>query len=348
MTQQVAVIGAGSYGTALANVLAEKGISVDLYARREELAQEINERHTNSRYLKEAVLHPGIRASSDLPAVLKGKKWIIVVTPSSAFRQIVREMKPHLEPDANVAHATKGFDLETRQRMSEVMAEEWDHLDPKQFAVVSGPSHAEELVIRKPTTVVVAARRQQTAEGFQDLLMAPYFRVYTNPDVVGTELGGALKNIIALGVGMCDGLEFGDNAKAALMTRGLTEIGRLGATLGAAQLTFAGLSGVGDLIATCTSSHSRNWRAGYALGQGKSLEEVLEQMGMVVEGVRTTKAAHILAQERGVDMPITQAIHQVLFEGKSPKAAVEDLMTRRRIHEMEEVAEAVHLSWEEL
>jgi glycerol-3-phosphate dehydrogenase (NAD(P)+) len=176
--------------------------------------------------------------------------------------------------------------------------------------------------------------------------MSSYFRVYTNPDVIGTEIGGALKNIIALGVGMCDGLGFGDNAKAALMTRGLTEIVRLGSHLGASQLTFSGLTGVGDMIATCTSKHSRNWRAGYALGEGKSLEEVLTQMGMVVEGVRATKAARNISLQSGVDMPITNAIYEVLFDGKSPKQAVDELMSRRRIHEMEEVAEAVSLKWE--
>jgi glycerol-3-phosphate dehydrogenase (NAD(P)+) len=255
-------------------------------------------------------------------------------------------MRPYLERDAHVAHATKGFDLDTGQRMSEVMEEELTEHDPSLFAVVSGPSHAEELSRGNPTTVVVASRRQATAEGFQDLLMSSYFRVYTNPDVIGTELGGALKNIIALGVGISDGLGFGDNAKAALMTRGLTEISRLGVQLGAALMTFGGLSGLGDLIVTCTSKHSRNWRAGYALGQGKSLSEVLDQMGMVVEGVRATKAAYAIARKLDVEMPITTAIYEVLFEGKSPKTAVEDLMGRRRIHEMEEVAEAISMRWE--
>jgi glycerol-3-phosphate dehydrogenase (NAD(P)+) len=343
---QVGVIGAGSYGTALAHVLAEKGYQVDLYARRQELAQEINERHTNVRYLPDVTIHPGIRASADLASVLRGKKWVLIVTPSSYFRETVRQMRPYLERDAHVAHATKGFDLDTGQRMSEVMEEELTEHDPSLFAVVSGPSHAEELSRGNPTTVVVASRRQATAEGFQDLLMSSYFRVYTNPDVIGTELGGALKNIIALGVGISDGLGFGDNAKAALMTRGLTEISRLGVQLGAALMTFGGLSGLGDLIVTCTSKHSRNWRAGYALGQGKSLSEVLDQMGMVVEGVRATKAAYAIARKLDVEMPITTAIYEVLFEGKSPKTAVEDLMGRRRIHEMEEVAEAISMRWE--
>ncbi|KEO83682.1 NAD(P)H-dependent glycerol-3-phosphate dehydrogenase [Tumebacillus flagellatus] len=347
MTQEVAVIGAGSFGTALAQVLADKGCLVDLYARREEQVREINENRTNSRYLPDVMLHAGIRASSDLQAVLRGKRFVLLVMPSSAFRDTLQAIRPHLDPQAYVAHATKGFDIETGQRMSELMEEELYEHDRLKFAVLTGPSHAEELSLRIPTTVVVASRARETAEAFQDLLMTSYFRLYTNPDVVGTELGGSLKNIIALGVGFADGLGFGDNAKAALMTRGLTEITRLGLQLGAAQLTFGGLSGVGDLIATCTSKHSRNWRAGFALGQGKSLDHVLHEMGMVVEGVRATKGAYKIAQQTGVDMPITTAIYQVLFEGKSPKTAVEDLMGRRRIHEMEEVAEAISMDWEQ-
>lgn len=343
---QVAVIGAGSFGTALANVLADKDCTVDLYARREELVREINEQHTNQRYLPDVQLNPHVRASASLSDVLAGKERVLIVTPSSAFRETVQAMRPHLSPNALVAHATKGFDVETGQRMSEVMEEELADHDRTRFAVVSGPSHAEEVSRRMPTTLVAASRSQATAQAFQDLLMTSYLRIYTNPDVIGTELGGSLKNIIALGAGMSDGLGYGDNSKAALMTRGLTEIARLGTELGASQMTFAGLAGLGDLIATCTSKHSRNWRAGYALGQGKSLAEVLERIGMVVEGVRAAKAAYAVAQKLGVDMPITKAINQLLFEGKAPAVAVEDLMGRRRIHEMEEVAEFHAMKWE--
>ncbi|TCP59386.1 glycerol 3-phosphate dehydrogenase (NAD(P)+) [Tumebacillus sp. BK434] len=344
--QHVAVIGAGSFGTALANVLADKGCEVDLYARRQEQADEINRDHTNSRYLPDVTLHAGIRASADIAEVVRDKKWVLVVTPSSVFRDTLQRMRPHLDPDVRVAHATKGFDLDTGQRMTEVMEEVLAEIDPGRFAVISGPSHAEEVSRRIPTTVVSASRSQRTAEGFQDLLMTPYFRVYTNPDVIGTEIGGALKNIIALGAGISDGLGYGDNTKAALMTRGITEIVRLGVSMGASQMTLTGLAGVGDLIATCTSLHSRNYRAGFALGQGKSLQEVLDQMGMVVEGVRATKAAYKIAAERGVEMPITDALYNLLFAGKSPRVAVEDLMGRRRSHEMEEVASAVPLTWE--
>ena len=343
---QVAVIGAGSFGTALANVLADKGCTVDLYARREELVREINEQRTNERYLPEIRLNPGIRASSNLSDVLAGKGQVLIVTPSSVFRETVRAMRPHLPPDAFVAHATKGFDVETGQRLSEVMEEEFHDHDPNRFAVISGPSHAEEVSRGLPTTLVAASRSRATAEVFQELMMHTCLRVYTNPDVIGTELGGALKNIIALGAGISDGLGYGDNSKAALMTRGLTEIARLGTELGAAQMTFAGLTGLGDLIATCTSKHSRNWRAGFALGQGKSLDEVLEQIGMVVEGVRAAKAAYAIAEKHGVDMPITKAINQMLFEGKPPSEAVEELMGRRRIHEMEEIAEYVSMKWD--
>lgn len=343
---QVAVIGAGSFGTALSIVLADKGCQVDLYARRAELVQEINEHHTNHHYLPDVTIPSAIRASDSMPDVLRGKKWVLVVTPSSSFRETLRQMRPHLEPGVRIAHATKGFDLSTGQRMTQVMEEELQAIDPGHFAVISGPSHAEEVSRRIPTTVVAASRSRETAEGFQDLLMAPYFRVYTNPDVVGTELGGALKNIIGLGAGLSDGLGYGDNAKAALMTRGITEIVRLGTHLGALQTTFFGLAGVGDLIATGTSLHSRNYRAGFALGKGKKLDEVLQQMGMVVEGVRATKGAYEISRSIGVEMPITEAIYAVLFEGKDPKDAVHDLMGRRRIHEMEELPLPAVLDWE--
>jgi len=202
------------------------------------------------------------------------------------------------------------------------------------LAVLSGPSHAEEVVRRQPTTVVVSSAFEESMLRAQDLLMNANFRVYTNPDLIGAEIAGALKNIIALGAGMSDGLGYGDNAKAALLTRGLAEISRLGMKLGAMPPTFAGLAGVGDLIVTCTSKHSRNWRAGYMLGQGKKLDDVLEQMGMVVEGVRTTHAAFALAHREGVDMPITSVLYGILFEGKEPRQGVEELMGRGKTFEM--------------
>lgn len=338
MPHSVSVIGAGSWGTALAMVLADNGHRVKLWARRQEIVDEINSKQSNERYLPEVQLPGGIYATANLVEAIEGQDDILIVMPSSGFRETVKQLAPLLHEKARLLHATKGFDMNTLSRMSEVMLEEIPHLSRSQVAVLSGPSHAEEVSHRSPATLVVASHAQETAEHFQDLLMNSYFRVYTNPDVVGTELGGALKNIIALGVGLSDGLQFGDNARAALMTRGLMEISRLGIKLGAAQMTFAGLAGVGDLIGTCTSRHSRNWRAGYQLGQGKSLEEVLASMGMVVEGINATRAAHQLAARYDVEMPITSAIFDVLFEGKSPRSAVEDLMGRGRTHEMEEVA----------
>jgi glycerol-3-phosphate dehydrogenase (NAD(P)+) len=346
MNGSVAVVGAGSWGTALAMVLADNGYEVRLWARRAEVAHEIMHKQTNEKYLPQVKLPKGIYATPNLQDVVQGQKHILIVVPSASFRETVRRMAPFVRADALIAHATKGFDLDRFQRMSEVLQEELSQLAKRQIAVLSGPSHAEEVSRRLPTTVVVASAARETAERFQDLLMNHSFRVYTNPDVVGTELGGALKNIIALGCGLADGLGFGDNAKAALMTRGLAEISRLGVKMGAAQLTFTGLSGVGDLVVTCTSKHSRNWRAGYLLGQGESLDAVLHKLDMVVEGVRTTQIAHQLAARYGVEMPITKAIYQVLFEGKEPMVAVEELMERGRTHEMEEVARAVSLSWE--
>ncbi len=331
----VAVIGAGSWGTALASVCADNQQRVIVWVRDPLLAEEINTRHTNEKYLPSIHLSPSIVASTHLQETVQGKKVIVLALPSHAMRQVVREMSPYLDPDVLLIHATKGFELETLKRMSEVIMEEVPESIGKRLAVLTGPSHAEEVIRRSPTTVVVASADEESMMRAQDLLMNTYFRVYTNPDMVGAEIAGALKNIIALGAGMSDGLGFGDNAKAALLTRGLAEITRLGVKLGANPLTFAGLAGVGDLIVTCTSKHSRNWRAGYMLGQGKGLEEVLKTMGMVVEGVRTTNAAYSLSEREEVDLPITRVLYGILFEGKAPRQGVEELMGRGRTYEME-------------
>jgi glycerol-3-phosphate dehydrogenase (NAD(P)+) len=250
------------------------------------------------------------------------------------MREIVQSVTSHVRPSQIIIHATKGFEADTLQRMSEVIAGELTQIDSGSVVVLSGPSHAEEVVRRCPTTVVVASERQDKAEAAQNLFITPNFRVYTNPDVAGVEIAGALKNIIAIGAGMSDGLGFGDNAKAALVTRGLAEITRLGTAMGANPLTFAGLAGIGDLVVTCTSKHSRNWRTGFQLAQGQTLAEVLQTMGMVVEGVRTTKAAMSLAARYRVEMPIAAQLFEVLFHGKHPRAAVENLMGRGKTHEI--------------
>jgi glycerol-3-phosphate dehydrogenase (NAD(P)+) len=344
--KKVAVVGAGSWGTALSIVLADNGYVPCIWARRQEIVMEINTSHTLREYLPDVRLPDSITATLELEKAVQNAELVLFVVPSHAFREVARMVRPFLSEDSIVVHATKGFDPDTSLRMTEVLKEEIPTLSDSRIAVLSGPSHAEEVSARCPTTVVVASHAKETAEYVQDYLMNGNFRVYTNPDVVGTELGGALKNIIALGCGISDGLGYGDNAKAALMTRGLVEIARLGVTMGASQMTFAGLAGLGDLIATCTSKHSRNWRAGYLLGQGNHLETVLQEIKMVVEGVRTTKVAYRLSERFGVDMPITREIYRVLFEGKVPKDAVDDLMMRGKRHEMEEIVNIPsHVSW---
>ncbi|SDC39927.1 glycerol-3-phosphate dehydrogenase (NAD(P)+) [Paenibacillus sp. UNCCL117] len=342
---KTAVLVAGSWGTAIASVLAENGREVALWSRNAEQVKEINERHQNSRFLGDARLPDAIRATDDMAAAVSGAEEVIVVAPSSAMRAIAGQLRPHLDKKTLLIHATKGFEAGTLKRMSEVLADELPHMDAGRIVVLSGPSHAEEVIRQCPTTVVVASADKEAAEQAQDVLINNSFRVYTNPDVIGVEVGGALKNIIALGAGLSDGLGFGDNAKAALMTRGLAEIARLGTAMGAGPLTFAGLAGIGDLIVTCTSQHSRNWRAGSMLAQGLSLDEVLARMGMVVEGVKTTQAAHKLAERYGIAMPITAELHHVLFDGKTPREAVEDLMGRGRTHEIEEIADSSQTGW---
>ncbi|MBV6714625.1 NAD(P)H-dependent glycerol-3-phosphate dehydrogenase [Paenibacillus chitinolyticus] len=338
MTKHVSVLVAGSWGTALASVLAANDLDVTIWTRNAGQAEEINTLHTNSRYLQDIALSPRIRATTSIREAVENKDAVVFVVPSAGMREVASQVREFLSPDTLVIHATKGFESLTLKRMTTVLAEELPQCDPGRIVVLSGPSHAEEVIRECPTTVVVASPTVEAAEAAQDLFINSYFRVYTNPDVTGVEVGGALKNIIALGAGLSDGLRFGDNAKAALLTRGLAEIARLGAEMGANPMTFAGLAGIGDLVVTCTSTHSRNWKAGYLLGQGEPLDQVLDKMGMVVEGVKTTKSAYALAQEYGVTMPITNELHHVLFEGKAPRAAVEDLMGRGRTHEIEEVA----------
>jgi glycerol-3-phosphate dehydrogenase (NAD(P)+) len=340
-----AVLVAGSWGTALSRVLADNGHQVKLWTRSAEQADAINRERRNAKYLPDASLPDAVQATARIADAVSDADAVVFVAPSAAMREVARLAAPHIRPGALIVHATKGFEGETLKRMSAVIAEELG-VPQRQVAVLSGPSHAEEVAERHPTTVVAACEDMARAEAVQDLFINDsYFRVYTNPDVVGVETAGAIKNIIALGAGLSDGLGYGDNAKAALITRGLAEIARLGASMGASPLTFAGLAGVGDLIVTCTSRHSRNWRAGSMLAQGEKLDEVLRRMGMVVEGVRTTKAARALAAKYRVEMPITEQLHAVLFEGKPPEQAVGALMGRVRTHEIEEIAAASREKW---
>lgn len=335
--ENIAVLGAGSWGTALALVLADNGHRVRLWSHRAEQVREINERRTNEKYLPAVRLPESIVGYDDLCAALDGLSIAVLAVPTKAIRTVLNQARSCLTAPITIVAVSKGIEPGTHKRVSEMVMEELGEW-LEDVVVLSGPSHAEEVVLRHPTTVAVSSPNMEAARRIQDIFMNHhYFRVYTNPDLIGVEVGGALKNIIALAAGISDGLGYGDNAKAALITRGLAEIARLGCALGANPLTFAGLTGVGDLIVTCTSVHSRNWRAGHMLGQGKKLDEVLESMGMVVEGVRTTKAAYELAKELGVKMPITEALYDVLFAGKDPKEAVDSLMARGKKEEMDDL-----------
>ncbi|PSL50483.1 glycerol 3-phosphate dehydrogenase (NAD(P)+) [Salsuginibacillus halophilus] len=337
MPASVAVLGAGSWGTALAVVLCDNGHKVKLWARREEQVQEINEQKTNEAYLPGRRLPDQLEATSSIQEAASTADAVVSVVPTSAVRETMQTLNGVVQHPVLLIHATKGIEPGSLKRVSEMMEEELEERTVRGIAVLSGPSHAEEVSERQPTTVTVSSAELKHQEEAQDLFMTQHFRVYTNPDVIGVELGGALKNIIALGIGMTDGLDYGDNAKAALMTRGLAEITRLGSRLGADPLTFSGLSGLGDLIVTCTSEHSRNFRCGRMLGEGWSLDDVLEQMGMVVEGVKTTKAVQSLAASYDVEMPITDALYEVLFNGLDPKEASERLMGRVKKREVEDL-----------
>ena len=328
MKQKIAVLGPGSWGTALAQVLSENGHEVILWGKDANQINEINTQHTNRHYLPELILPDNILATLSLKEAVHEADAILFVVPTKAIRSVAQELVPLIEKAPYVIHASKGLEQGSHKRISEILAEEIPAEKRREIIVLSGPSHAEEVAVHDITTITAASQSLEAAQYVQDLFMNDYFRIYTNNDVIGVETGAALKNIIALGAGAIAGLGFGDNAKAAIMTRGLAEISRLGVAMGANPLTFIGLSGVGDLIVTCTSIHSRNWRAGNLLGQGKKLDEVLANMGMIVEGVATTKAAIELAHQLKVEMPITETIYRVLYEGQDIKAAAKEIMLR--------------------
>ncbi|MFL6554859.1 MAG: NAD(P)H-dependent glycerol-3-phosphate dehydrogenase [Bacillus sp. (in: firmicutes)] len=318
-------------------VLADNRHEVRLWSHNEEQVEEINEKHTNKKYLAETVLSDLIVGYASLSDALVGVDTFILAVPTKAIREVIGKIRSVQAGPWTIAHVSKGIEPDSLMRISEIIKEEMPEELLKDVVVLSGPSHAEEVSLRHPTTVTVTSENMEAAEKIQDLFINNNFRVYTNSDIIGVEIGGALKNIIALAAGITDGLGYGDNAKAALMTRGLAEIARLGTKMGANPLTFSGLAGIGDLIVTCTSVHSRNWRAGNLLGKGKTLSEVLDNMGMVVEGVRTTKAAYQLAKKYDVNMPITFALYDVLFNGKNAIDAVDVLMARGKTHEMEDL-----------
>ncbi|MGK0554557.1 NAD(P)H-dependent glycerol-3-phosphate dehydrogenase [Macrococcus capreoli] len=329
----VSVIGTGSWGTALANVLADNGHDCLIWGKTKATVDEISEMKTNSKYLPDVQLNQHLIATLDLNEAVTHAQILIIAVPTKAIRSVTQQINAVcLEPKMMI-HVSKGIEPKTFKRISEMIEEEMDTDKLSGVGVLSGPSHAEEVAIKQPTTVAVASHDANVARMAQDLFMNDYFRVYTNDDLIGVEIGGALKNIIALAAGITDGLGYGDNAKAALMTRGLAEITRLGTKMGADPMTFLGLAGIGDLIVTCTSVHSRNWKCGNMLGQGATLDEALAKMGMVVEGVRTTEAAYEMSKAFNVEMPITTALYQLLFEDLDVKTGVMALMRREKKNE---------------
>lgn len=326
----IAVVGSGGWGTALAKLLHKNGHTVTVWSFAQSEIDYIKEHHENA-LLKGVTIPEEIGLTTDI-SVVKGKKLVISAVPSFAVRSTAKNMAPHLDQDAVVVSVTKGVERDTSLRMSQIIEEETGHT----VAVLSGPTHAEEVGRGIPTGCVVACKDKALAEMIQDVFMAPNFRVYASSDTVGVELGAALKNIYALIAGVLDGAKCGDNTKALMMTRGLTESARLGVALGAQKETFAGLAGVGDLIVTCCSTHSRNHTCGELIGQGMNVQDAMKKVGAVVEGYYASASARQLAKKTGVEMPIAEAAYKVLYENGTVEEAIKDLMSRGRQYEVEE------------
>ncbi len=325
--RRVAVVGAGSWGTAVAAIAAHNAPTV-LWARRAALAATIGERHENPEYLPGIALPAALEATASLGDAVRDADVVVMGVPSHGFRAVLEDARADIANDAIVLSLSKGVEQGTLLRMSQVIAEVLVEHDRARIGVLTGPNLAREVAIGQPAATVVALPDAAAAAAVQQVFITPTFRVYTNPDVVGCEIAGALKNVIAIGVGIAHGLGYGDNAKAALITRGLAELARLGVTLGGDPLTFAGLAGMGDLIATCSSPQSRNRSVGVALGQGRTLEEITAEMNMVAEGVKSTVAVLELARREGVEMPLAEFVGQVLYEHANPADHVADLMGR--------------------
>lgn len=328
----IGVIGAGSWGTALAITLSGKGHQVKIWDVDPGHLKELDENRENVRYLPGIPFNDNLQTAGSVEEALKDADVVLFSAPAQHFRSALENALPYIRPEMILVNVAKGIEQKTLMRMSQIA---FQMLPDARYVVLSGPSHAEEVGKNLPTTVAVASKDLKLAEEVQDIFITDRFRVYTTEDIVGVELGGALKNIIALGAGISDGLGFGDNAKAALMTRGLAEIKRLGLKLGAAPETFAGLTGVGDLIVTCTSMHCRNRRCGIMIGEGIAPEDATAKVGMVVEGMFTTEAAYDLAKREGVEMPITEQLYDIINGKVNAKDCVELLMGREKKHEQE-------------
>ncbi|AOR23215.1 NAD(P)H-dependent glycerol-3-phosphate dehydrogenase [Clostridium taeniosporum] len=326
----VSFIGGGSFGTALAILLAEKGNTVSIYNRNKEVVDDININRRNDKYIRNLEISSNIVAFNNLEKAIENAEYVVLAVPSHTIRSICRSLKDKISENTIIISIAKGIEEHTDKRLSTVIKEELSN----PIVILSGPSHAEEVVLKLPTTLVVTSECMECASEVQSLFMTSYFRVYTNEDLVGVEVGGAVKNIIALAAGILDGLGYGDNTKAALMTRGMKEISRIGLALGGKEETFYGLTGMGDLIVTCTSKHSRNRKAGLLIGSGMPVDEAIKEIGMVVEGVKACRAFYELKEKMKVSMPITDILYKVLFEKKEPKLGIQELMNREKKSEI--------------
>lgn len=328
MDKTIAVIGAGSWGTTLADLLAKKGHRVTLWAYEKELVSEMQVKRENSLYLAGIRLADNLNFTGSLAEAVKDKELLLFVVPSQVLRPVLREAAAHIAEDALIVSASKGIEVESLKLVSQIYEESLPGEFYRKFAVLSGPSFAREVAQEMPTAVVAAAADPLVAKKVQDIFNCRFFRVYTNSDIIGVELGGAVKNVIAIAAGISDGLGFGCNTRAALITRGLAEMSRLGQALGARAETFAGLAGMGDLVLTCTGDLSRNRSVGMQLGQGRTLADILADMRMVAEGVKTTESTCLLAWKLGIEMPIAFKVNEILHSGRSPRDAVIELMSR--------------------
>jgi glycerol-3-phosphate dehydrogenase (NAD(P)+) len=326
--ERIAVIGGGSWGTALAGRLAANGNDTVLWARDAELVAKINADHINSAYLPGINLNPTLACTENLEEAVAGRSILLLVTPVQVMRGVLKQLAPYIAPDAIIVNASKGIELESLQTVSQICGELLGDAALDRYVVLSGPTFAREVAQELPSLIVAASRSAVSSQRVQAAFSCPCLRVYTNGDVVGVELGGAVKNVIAIAAGICDGLGFGHNARAALITRGLAEMNRLGVAMGANPATFAGLTGMGDLVLTCTGDLSRNRTVGFKLGQGMKLEDILAEMRMVAEGVKSAESVYQLACRLGVEMPIVEKTYQILHEDKPARQAVIELMSR--------------------
>lgn len=332
---RAAVVGGGSWGTTLANILSANGYAVDLWLRDLALADEMRRVRRNTRYLPEFELAEGVNPVTDLGEAVVGTSIVISCLPSHSVRDVMGQVSSEIPEDAMIVSASKGIEQETLRRMTQVLADVLGDGRAARLAVLSGPSFAVEVCRGVPTAVTVASEHEPVAEAVRQAFFTPRFRVYTSSDVVGVELGGAVKNVVAIATGIADGLEYGYNARAALITRGLAEISRLGMLMGGERLTFMGLAGLGDLVLTCTGDLSRNRTVGLRLGQGETLYTILDDMKMVAEGVKTTRSVRDLAERVNVEMPIVDQVYEMLYHDKDPRIVVDELMTRESKPEFE-------------